>query len=71
MRLRGLFAAGIVVFVVASQTGTTQPAGAQEHTATPGPSTATASSEWGPGYGAVAAADAVRHENGNYWQTVE
>jgi len=30
-----------------------------------------ASSEWGAGYGAHAAADAIAHENGNYWQTVE
>ncbi len=32
---------------------------------------ATASSEWGPGYGAGAAADDVAGENGNYWQTVQ
>lgn len=32
---------------------------------------ATASTEWGPGYGAAAAADEVVHENGNYWQTVQ
>jgi hypothetical protein len=32
---------------------------------------ATASSEWGPGYGATAAADGVADENGNYWQTVQ
>ena len=32
---------------------------------------ATASSEWGAGYGAEAAADGIAHENGNYWQTVE
>ncbi len=31
---------------------------------------ATASSEWGPGYGADAAADRIAQENGNYWQTV-
>src|SRR5208283_4361621 len=31
----------------------------------------TASSEWGPGYGAAAAADEVASENGNYWQTVQ
>ena len=30
----------------------------------------TASSEWGPGYGADAAADGIADENGNYWQTV-
>jgi len=29
----------------------------------------TASSEWGPGYGAAQAADGVADENGNYWQT--
>ena len=33
--------------------------------------TATASSEWGAGYGAAAAADGIANENGNYWQTVE
>jgi hypothetical protein len=32
---------------------------------------ATASSEWGAGYGADAAADGVANENGNYWQTVQ
>ena len=32
---------------------------------------AAASSEWGPGYGAEAAADCIANENGNYWQTVE
>ncbi|MCX5670515.1 MAG: discoidin domain-containing protein [Planctomycetota bacterium] len=32
---------------------------------------ATASSEWGPGYGAGAAADDMAGENGNYWQTVQ
>ena len=32
---------------------------------------ATASSEWGAGYGADAAADGIANENGNYWQTVE
>ena len=32
---------------------------------------ATASSEWGPGYGAAQAADAIADENGNYWQTVQ
>ncbi|MHB8969219.1 MAG: discoidin domain-containing protein [Pirellulaceae bacterium] len=32
---------------------------------------ATASSEWGAGYGATAAADCIANENGNYWQTVE
>ncbi len=31
---------------------------------------ATASSEWGTGYGAEAAADGIVNENGNYWQTV-
>jgi hypothetical protein len=31
---------------------------------------ATASSEWGAGYGADAAADGIANENGNYWQTV-
>ena len=31
---------------------------------------ATASSEWGAGYGAEAAADGIANENGNYWQTV-
>jgi len=31
----------------------------------------TASSEWGPGYGAAQAADGVSDENGNYWQTVQ
>lgn len=31
---------------------------------------ATASSEWGPGYGADAAADGIAQENGNYWQTI-
>ncbi len=30
---------------------------------------ATASAEWGPGYGAAQAADEIRDENGNYWQT--
>jgi hypothetical protein len=29
----------------------------------------TASSEWGPGYGAAQAEDGVAGENGNYWQT--
>ena len=37
---------------------------------TPGGVT-TASSEWGPGYGAAAVADGVAGENGNYWQTIE
>jgi len=32
---------------------------------------ASASSEWGPGYGASAAADGTADENGNYWQTVQ
>ena len=32
---------------------------------------ASASSEWGPGYGAAAAADGVADENGNYWQTLQ
>lgn len=32
---------------------------------------ATASSEWGAGYGAAAAADGIANENGNYWQTIE
>jgi hypothetical protein len=32
---------------------------------------ATASSEWGVGYGAAAAADGVVDENSNYWQTVQ
>jgi hypothetical protein len=32
---------------------------------------ATASSEWGAGYGATAAADGVAGENGNYWQTAQ
>jgi hypothetical protein len=32
---------------------------------------ATASSEWGPGYGAAVAADGIADENGNYWQTVQ
>jgi len=32
---------------------------------------ATASSEWGPGYGAGAAADGIADENGNYWQSVQ
>ena len=31
---------------------------------------ATASSEWGPGYGAAAAADGLAGAEGNYWQTV-
>lgn len=31
---------------------------------------AAASSEWGAGYGAEAAADGIVNENGNYWQTV-
>ena len=31
---------------------------------------ATASSQWGPGYGADAAVDGIANENGNYWQTV-
>ena len=35
------------------------------------PVAATASSEWGPNYGAAAAGDVVAHENANYWQTVE
>jgi len=35
------------------------------------PVAATASSEWGPNYGAAAAADVVTHENANYWQTVK
>ena len=35
------------------------------------PLVATASSEWGAGYGAAAAADCIANENGNYWQTVE
>ncbi|MHB8861132.1 MAG: discoidin domain-containing protein [Pirellulaceae bacterium] len=34
------------------------------------PLAATASSEWGGGYGAEAAADGIANENGNYWQTV-
>jgi hypothetical protein len=33
--------------------------------------TATASSDWGPGYEAAAAADGVAGESGNYWQTVQ
>jgi hypothetical protein len=41
------------------------------HVAYAQPVAATASSEWGPNYGAAAAADAIAHENGNYWQTVE
>jgi hypothetical protein len=32
---------------------------------------ASASSEWGAGYGAGAGADGVADENGNYWQTVQ
>ena len=32
---------------------------------------ASASSEWGAGYGAGAAADGVADENGNYWQTTQ
>jgi hypothetical protein len=32
---------------------------------------ATASSEWGVGYGAMAAADGIADVNGNYWQTVK
>ena len=32
---------------------------------------ATASSEWGPDYGAAQAADGVADANGNYWQTVK
>jgi hypothetical protein len=32
--------------------------------------TATASSEWGTGYGAEAAADGIDNENSNYWQAV-
>ena len=32
---------------------------------------ASASSEWGAGYGAEAAVDGIAAENGNYWQTVE
>ena len=33
------------------------------------PRPATASSEWGPGYGADRAADGVSAVNANYWQT--
>ena len=32
---------------------------------------AAASSQWGPGYGAAAAADGIADDNGNYWQTVQ
>ena len=32
---------------------------------------ASASSEWGAGYGAEVAVDGIADENGNYWQTVE
>jgi len=32
---------------------------------------ATASSEWGKGYGADAASDGIADENGNYWQTAK
>ena len=41
------------------------------HIAHAQPVAVTASSEWGPNYGAVAAADVIAHENANYWQTVE
>ena len=41
------------------------------HPACAQPGRATASSQWGPNYGAAAAADAIVHENSNYWQTVE
>ena len=32
---------------------------------------ATASSEIGPGYGAMAVADSIAHENGNYWHPIK
>jgi len=41
------------------------------HAAWAQPGYPAASSEWGPGYDAAAAADAIAHENANYWQTVQ
>ena len=45
--------------------------GTSTHVAQAQPGYPTASSQWGPGYDATAAADAIAHENANYWQTVE
>lgn len=57
----------ITAFAGSLACGATRSAWAQ-----PGSETlvATASSQWGAGYGAEAAADGIEHENGNYWQTV-
>jgi len=41
------------------------------HVAQAQPAYPTSSSEWGPGYGAAAAADAIADEDSNYWQTIE
>jgi len=32
---------------------------------------ATASSQWGPGFGAAAAADGIAHQHRNFWQTLD
>ena len=62
-----------VCFVVTAAACTMEGAGSPVVQAQPASAggIATASSEWGPGYGAAAAADGVADENGNYWQTVQ
>ncbi|MFH1924263.1 MAG: discoidin domain-containing protein, partial [Planctomycetota bacterium] len=45
--------------------------GAGAHGVQAQPGYPTSSSEWGPGYGAAAAVDAIADENSNYWQTVQ
>ena len=61
----------MAVAIIAASAQTAGAASGPAQTMTPAPWAATASSDWGPGYGAAAAADGVADENGNYWQTVE